>query len=166
MESLFFSKYQIDEDANKAKSREDLVHYSLAAFGEFIQLINEIDFFKGNSSKLFSAALMSFLYVIIDMKKNFVGAIWHPSSFRFLVAIVVPDEGVIKKWFKQNVENNGNSYMHMLQTKEVVFYRVVISLLYDFIGNLRSLSAVWMRRRKRRRRRRNGTNYILHNLLT
>lgn len=75
MESLFFSKYQIDEDANKAKSREDLVHYSLAAFGEFIQLINEIDFFKGNSSKLFSAALMSFLYVIIDMKKNFVGAI-------------------------------------------------------------------------------------------
>uniref|UniRef100_A0A9J2P5Q8 Long-chain-fatty-acid--CoA ligase n=1 Tax=Ascaris lumbricoides TaxID=6252 RepID=A0A9J2P5Q8_ASCLU len=44
------------------------------------------------------------------------------SLERFLVAIVVPDEGVIKKWFKQNVENNGNSYMHMLQTKEVQRY--------------------------------------------
>uniref|UniRef100_A0A915AGU2 Long-chain-fatty-acid--CoA ligase n=1 Tax=Parascaris univalens TaxID=6257 RepID=A0A915AGU2_PARUN len=44
------------------------------------------------------------------------------SLERFLVAIVVPDEGIIKKWIKENFGNSDNSYTEMLQMKEVQSY--------------------------------------------
>ncbi|VDM23836.1 unnamed protein product, partial [Toxocara canis] len=44
------------------------------------------------------------------------------SLERYLVAIVVPDEQVIKKWFQENFATNGKSYKQMLRTKEVQKY--------------------------------------------
>ena len=44
------------------------------------------------------------------------------SLQRYLVAIVVPDEHALRKWYRDNVTSNGVSFEEMCQSKDVYNY--------------------------------------------